>query len=236
LLHELDVRIKEEDATKASDPQFYLKDIHVTNNSGARISIASGGFPVNFDRTAHSVDPADIWPTRALLMLSFLLAENLKRLFPELVGSLRGNYMIPAEIQYEVMRTYALLNPTWESALAASLRSPDEREACLCHIAKNSEGLELPEEMRSKLFAHLDSAARMRVAQEMALCGPEFPTGTDDFTGVQQTVDGVKKLAGAQMRLFKDETHAVLDNLAALSARDAQGNVATVGMCRKYSS
>lgn len=54
-----------------------LKNIEYENQAGFKLNIMRGGFPINFDNSAHSVPPAEIWPTRAALLLACSMSANL---------------------------------------------------------------------------------------------------------------------------------------------------------------
>lgn len=87
-----------------------LKDIHFTTRGGTALTILRGGFPVNFDNNEHSVQPEEIWPTRAAIMGSFFMANALWKNRPLATFSTSVTMLCPV-LQLMIVADYARLNP-----------------------------------------------------------------------------------------------------------------------------
>ena len=95
-----------------------LQTIYYKNLTGATITIARGGFPVNFTNEAHSVMPEHIWPTRAALMLACLSAAYMKKSdLDQYVVQRINTIKLPANIQTLILQKYCMLNPSEKELL-----------------------------------------------------------------------------------------------------------------------
>lgn len=118
----------------APDP---LRTINYENHAGGTINILRGGFPINFDNTAHSVSPKFIWPTRASLLLACLTAIKMRKSNEKMSFREVGTFMLPPKAQLLIIKKYLEMNPK-DKFLTHLMEMPDT--ILLDHIIKNSEG------------------------------------------------------------------------------------------------
>lgn len=113
-----------------------LKDIQYQNQAGFKLNIIRGGFPVNFDNSAHSVPPAEIWPTRAALLLACTMSANLYQTQHPALKTASILKLDPYG-QLLILKAYQKLNPEDEDLkVFQSLTDTDALE----YIQQHSEG------------------------------------------------------------------------------------------------
>jgi S-adenosylhomocysteine hydrolase len=114
-----------------------LAPISHQNNMGSSLLILRGGFPINFDNTAHSVSAKNIWPTRACLMLAALTALRMRdENYTNFARAIKA-YMLPPSAQMLIIKHYIRLNPSDPST--SNLKNLDNKQL-LEYVISHSEG------------------------------------------------------------------------------------------------
>jgi S-adenosylhomocysteine hydrolase len=124
------------DMKKFSEIPNPLADIHYQNRGNANIAIIRGGFPINFDNSAHSVPPEEIWPTRAALLLACMMSTRLYQTKHPMLRTAK-TLQLDSRGQRLIFNTYKELNPNDECLKPFANFSDAQLEE---HIVQHSEG------------------------------------------------------------------------------------------------
>ena len=127
-----------------------MSDVSCVSNSGSKILILKGGFPINFDRTPSSVPANDIELTRGLLLGAFLQAVDVakKPIGDGITINQFSHQQLNPYVQKFIVNNWINRQPTD--------RYPNELIGCFDDIEwikKNSGGEYYPNEYLEEIFS-----------------------------------------------------------------------------------